>query len=70
MTAARDGTGKVLKHRGHTEVHGGKIQGLPNNSCGHNMRPLGLKPELILILYAALKRRSSTVLHAVVVLPL
>jgi hypothetical protein len=28
------------------------------------MRPLGLKPALILRLYAALKRRSSTVLHA------
>jgi hypothetical protein len=28
------------------------------------MRPLGLKPVLILEVYAALKRRSSTVLHA------
>jgi hypothetical protein len=30
------------------------------------MRPLGLKPALILELYAALKRRSSTVLRALV----
>jgi hypothetical protein len=30
------------------------------------MRPLGLKPALILEAYAALKRRSSTVLHAFV----
>jgi hypothetical protein len=30
------------------------------------MRPQGLKPTLILGLYAALKRRSSTVLHAFV----
>ena len=30
------------------------------------MRPQGLKPELILWVYAALKRRSSTVLQAFV----
>ena len=33
------------------------------------MRPQGLKPALILGLYAALKRRSSTVVHAFVNLP-
>jgi hypothetical protein len=50
-----------VKIRGNDNIN---VKGVGQECPTHTGKILGLKPGWILELYAALKRRSSTVLHA------
>jgi hypothetical protein len=63
-----DAAGKPERRQFRGAGSGTSGRGCGKTRRGHKMRPQGLKPAPILGLYAALKRRSSTVLPAFVAL--